>query len=421
MEAPSPLYTEFYINTDTCTKPGEIKKSKNHELKLDKNSYLLTIELENEKINFKINNPNDRTFYYYYNSFTYDEIINLLKLPTQIYDNISKIFELYEAGLSKNKINLKEDIEEKTMTLFLKITMGFDDIESSISLKEKKISYEEMIKLLFDDISEIKNKAIPNNINDIKNIDSNEKKLEEKLNLLIEENKNNKLMAEKEKKKSEEKINSLNKKIKELEVKINTIIESNEKEKKEAELKINTLTKQNKELELKLNNLNSSINEDILNVYSFECTNSPETLEKTIYEGTDEVKIEITLKNDGEEPWPKNKTKLIYDEESYFLNEDILLKPQKPGEEEKYEIVLKNLGNLKVREYNCILSFGVGLKSLKFFGEKIFLKLNVKEEAIGKFRKEFGLSEKEFSDEKILEVLKENYFDFYKAFDKMFN
>ena len=146
MDAPTPLYTEFYINTSTYTKPGEIKKSKSHELKLNKNSYLLTIELENEKINFKINKPNDRTFYYYYNSFTYDEIINLLKLPTQIYDNISKIYELYEAGLSKKKINLKEDKEEKTMILFLKITMGFDDIESSIALKEKKIPNEEIIK-----------------------------------------------------------------------------------------------------------------------------------------------------------------------------------------------------------------------------------------------------------------------------------
>ena len=174
--------------------------------------------------------------------------------------------------------------------------------------------------------------------------------MEEKLNLLIEENKNNKLLAKKEKEEREEKINLLNKKIEELGEKLNIIIESNEKEKKEAELKINTLIKQNKELELKLNNLNLSINEDILNIYSYKCINDPETLEKTIYEGTDEVKIEITLINDGEEPWPKNKTKLIYDEESYFMDEDILLKPQKPGEEEKYEIVLKNLGNLKVRE-----------------------------------------------------------------------
>ena len=125
--------------------------------------------------------------------------------------------------------------------------------------------------------------------------------------------------------------------------------------------------------------------------------------------------------NDGEEPWPKNKTKLIYDEESYFMNEEILLEPQKPGEEKKYEIVLRNLGNLKVREYNCILSFGVGLKSLKFFGDQIFIKINVKEQAIGNFRKEFALSEEEFSDEKILKVLKENNFVFNKAFDKIFS
>ena len=133
MEAPSPLFSEFYINKST--ESGDIKKTKNHELKLNENSYLLKIESENEKIHFKINQSTDKTVYYYYNSFIYDELINLLKLPTQIYYNTAKIFEFYEACLSKNKINLKEDKEEKIMILFLKIAIGFDEIESSINLK----------------------------------------------------------------------------------------------------------------------------------------------------------------------------------------------------------------------------------------------------------------------------------------------
>ena len=166
-------------------------------------------------------------------------------------------------------------------------------------------------------------------------------------------------------------------------------------------------------------NLNISINEEILNVYSYECTNYYEILEKIIYEGTVEAKIEITLKNNGEEAWPINKTKLIYDKESYFMEKDILLRPQKPKEEGKYEIILKNLEQLNVGKYKCILSFVVGLKSLKFFGEKIVLTINVKEKAIGEFRKEFGLLEEEYSDERILKILKENNFNFSKAFEKI--
>ena len=279
---------------------------------------------------------------------------------------------------------------------------------------------EEIIELLFDEINKIKSNIILNNTNDIKTIDNNEKKLEEKINLLIEENKNNKLISEKEKKEREEKINLLTKRIEELENKINALCEVNEKEKKEAQSKINSLTKKNKELELKLNNLNLSINEEILNVYFYECTRNIKNLEKTIYEGTEEAKIEIILKNNGEEPWPINKTKLIYDNESYFKEDNILLKPQKPGEEETYEIILKNLGKLKIQEYQCILSFGVGLKSIKFFGEKIILKINVKEHAIGVFREEFGLLEEEYSDEILLKILKDNDFDFYKAFEQLF-
>ena len=59
------------------------------------------------------------------------------------------------------------------------------------------------------------------------------------------------------------------------------------------------------------------------------------------------------------------------------------------------------------------------MKSLKFFGEPIFIKINVKEQAIGIFRNEFSLSEKEYSDERILKVLKENDFNFGKAFESM--
>ena len=174
-------------------------------------------------------------------------------------------------------------------------------------------------------------------------------------------------------------------------------------------------------MEFKINNLSLSINEEILNVYSYELINNTKLLEKIIYEGIDEAKIEIILKNNGEEPWPLNKTKLIFDKESYFKEKDISLQPQKPGEEKKYEIILKNLGKLKVGEYKCILSFGVGLKSLKYFGEKIILRINVKDQVIGIFRNEFGLQEKDYSDEKILELLKKNNFDFNKAFDNMFN
>ena len=108
------------------------------------------------------------------------------------------------------------------------------------------------------------------------------------------------------------------------------------------------------------------------------------------------------MKINGEKPWPLNKIKLIFDKESYLKEKVISLQPQKPGEKEKYQIILKRLGKLKVGEYKCILSFGVGLKSLKYFGETIILRINVKEQVIGIFRNEFGLKEKDYSDEKYL-------------------
>ena len=164
-------------------------------------------------------------------------MLNILKLPSQIYDNISKIFNFYEIGFEKNKIKLIEDKNKKIMVLSLKIPVGFEEVESNIKLKEMKIANEEIIKILFDEIRQLKING--NNINVINNKD--EKKLEEKINLLLEENKKNNLIAEKEKKESEKKINSLIKKNEELEAKINLLIKKN----KESDSKINSLIKIN--------------------------------------------------------------------------------------------------------------------------------------------------------------------------------
>ena len=41
-------------------------------------------------------------------------------------------------------------------------------------------------------------------------------------------------------------------------------------------------------------------------------------------------------------------------------------------------------------------------------------------DALRKFRKEFGITEKEFSDEGIIQRLNENGLDIYKTFQKMF-
>ena len=101
--------------------------------------------------------------------------------------------------------------------------------------------------------------------------------------------------------------------------------------------------------------------------YSYECLNLNST-EKNINEGTNEVKFELILKNNGTKSCPIKATKLKYDKESCFNGNDILLDPQKPDEKKKYDIILEGLGNYQPGEYKPFLWFYIDDNTL---GEKL--------------------------------------------------
>ena len=165
-------------------------------------------------------------------------------------------------------------------------------------------------------------------------------------------------------------------------------------------------------------------------VYSYSCSNIL-TLNAFIYEGTPEKDIEIILKNNGREKWPNGKTKLIYDKTSQIKGDDIYLQSQNIDEEIKYNIAIKNLQGLKDGEYRIILWFNVnGIN----FGDKLTLQINIKKkkspeeedldkyiDKINDFRDTFSLSKEDYSDDKLLEILKENNFEFEASFGALFN
>jgi hypothetical protein len=163
--------------------------------------------------------------------------------------------------------------------------------------------------------------------------------------------------------------------------------------------------------------------------YSYDCLNQTK-LTNYIYEGTDEAKIEIILKNNGKEDWPKDCTKLIFDETSKIKGDEIVLKPQKSNEQQNYNVILKNDSNLPVGEYKSYLLFCVNDET---FGENLELTVGIKEkkkkkseideniDKINEFRQNYSLDKNDHSDAKILEALKNNDFDFDAAFSSLFD
>lgn len=164
-----------------------------------------------------------------------------------------------------------------------------------------------------------------------------------------------------------------------------------------------------------------------MNEYSYQCLNDSSLL-SYLYAGTNEVKIQLTLKNNGKSAWPINNTKLIFDESSDFKADEVILKPQKSQEQALYEIIFKGLSTYPPNEYKSKLHFcinGITLGEnlvIKFIiKEKIVLGLKKYKKEIFEFRDHFHLLKEDYPDELILKLLKENYFDYELAFSHIFD
>ena len=180
------------------------------------------------------------------------------------------------------------------------------------------------------------------------------------------------------------------------------------------------------------NNINSINNNDnniivAKKEYSYECLNK-DKLSNYIYECNDEAKIEIILKNNGKEDWSKDCAKLIFDRASDIEGEDIVLEPQKSGEQKIYHAIFKKVSKYHVGEYKSYLLFSVNDKT---FGEKLELTVGIKEnikkseideniDRINEFRQNYDLNKNDYSNEKILEALKKNDFDYDQTFSSLF-
>ena len=237
--APKPINpTENVQEKEKDSIPG-----KEYELNLEKDTYLLKIDIiSKERISFNIRQINNISYYYFYQEYDYQTLIKELVLPAQHYDNIEKIYKFYDTSIEKKKVVLNYDKEKKEMILLLKINIMFDEIESKLYLKENQLTNEEMIKILFNEIRDIKTKKllplnpINNENNNIKE-NTNNKEL---INLI--NNKDdiiNKLVTKNEKMELQIKeLKEENKKIKEsLDKCLKYIDEKTNEKKKEEELK----------------------------------------------------------------------------------------------------------------------------------------------------------------------------------------
>ena len=132
-------------------------------------------------------------------------------------------------------------------------------------------------------------------------------------------------------------------------------------------------------------NNNNMINEIINNnnnydkiEYSYKLINKK--MQTYIYQGENEAKISIVIKNNCKNKWPEKKTFLIFDKMNSMITcEDISLKALNPEDQESYDIQFKQLKDLNPQEYKVFFHFNVDGRN---YGDKICLSIIIKQKHI---------------------------------------
>ena len=162
---------------------GNLIESKKYELKLREDTYSLLIERFENLISFKIRQINNICLYQYFREYKYEDILNLLSLIKNQYEDLSKIFIYFDKMINKQKVFLDYNNQNKLMILKVKRTVDIEEFECNIELEETKLENDEINKLLLDEIKILK-------MNNKKQIEEN--KYKEIINNFTEINKQNK-------------------------------------------------------------------------------------------------------------------------------------------------------------------------------------------------------------------------------------
>ena len=183
--------------------------------------------------------------------------------------------------------------------------------------------------------------------------------------------------------------------------------------------------------------------------FKLECLSRK--LNTEILQGVDKADINIMVRNNSKEKFPKNSCLICDSKQSLLLCEDCDISDLEPNQQKKINIQFKNLKNISKEEYKSIVKLSVENKiyhsSLIELTIKVISAPNIINNqlqsnihpnfgnfqnpirnnnnisnSILMFRNQFNLFDIEtYSDQKIEAALRENNNDFYKAFESLFN
>ena len=384
----------FYtINEDSKT----LLQTKEYEYQINSDTYTLRINAYSDQtIQFYLKQTNKIPIYYYEKNFTYDQIINTLKLMKELYNDITKVFSFYDISITKKKIILKEDIKKKQMILNMQKEIDYMLIQCNIEMDQKQLKNEDMIQIITEEINKLKNIQKINTENQNQKNEEKVNKIEAKLKIIENEREKEKEEIHQMKTNWDNKEKELKNQIKELQEVIKNmkiIIDNNnkyieeikkiQKAKLEEEKKIEEEKKKQEELSKNKINIPFKENpndlkyiEDITNnnscggcLYNFALFNGiKDNIEYIVYNNKSNYNIEIMRINDkiiiNSLKGHNNKTTVIRyyindNKEEYILSCDcnklVIVWDIQNNYNKKYKIEVKYYGNI----YDALLLFNI--------------------------------------------------------------
>ena len=175
----------FYtIDEDSKT----LLQTKEYQYQINSDTYTLRINAYSDQtIQFYLKQTNKIPIYYYEKNFTYDQIINTLKLIKELYNDITKVFSFYDISITKKKIILKKDIKKKQMILNMQKEIDYMLIQCNIEMDQKQLKNEDMIQIITEEINKLKNIQKINTENQNQKNEEKVNKIEAKLKIIENE------------------------------------------------------------------------------------------------------------------------------------------------------------------------------------------------------------------------------------------
>ena len=116
--------------------PSGFIQSKEYSLIMNDLLYRLIISHNTEEIFFQVEQKDESLLYYYSNKYNYKDIVSILKLPLEIYNEPIKAIEVLNKAYENKKIILKFDENNTNILIVIKLSLGFEEIECPIMVKK---------------------------------------------------------------------------------------------------------------------------------------------------------------------------------------------------------------------------------------------------------------------------------------------